>query len=159
MHRRMSKIVVGVDGSEASKDALRWAMAEASLRNASVVAVHAWQPPTPPPEISPAFTPVPAALDLTDWLPKLQASARLLVEQVVNEVAGDESGVEIRPTAIEAPPATALIEAARDAELLVVGSRGHGGFTGLLLGSVSLQVVQHAPCPVVICRHGDERSQ
>jgi len=156
MPRPMSTIVVGIDGSEASKDALRWAIAEARLRHATVVAVHAWQPPSLPHEISPTFAPIPAALDVAEMLPRLEESARLLVEEVVRDVAGAEPPVEVRPAAIEGTPAAALIEAARDADLLVVGSRGHGGFTGLLLGSVGLQAVQHAPCPVVICRHRDD---
>jgi nucleotide-binding universal stress UspA family protein len=59
--------------------------------------------------------------------------------------------------AVEGPPARTLLDAARDADLVVVGSRGHGGFTGLLLGSVSLHVAQHAPCPTVICRHREEQ--
>jgi nucleotide-binding universal stress UspA family protein len=68
----------------------------------------------------------------------------------VSEAGADDVTVEQR--LVDAPAAAALIEAAKDAELLVVGSRGHGGFTGLLLGSVSQQVANHAPCPVVIIR-------
>ena len=140
---------MGVDGSDASKAALRWALAEAKLRGDSVLAVHAWQVPVLPVDVGPP--PVPA-LDTVTMLPDLERNARALVERVVEEVAAD-AGVEVETVAIEGAPATVLIDAARDAELLVVGSRGHGGFLGLLLGSVSMQVALHAPCPVVIDRH------
>jgi nucleotide-binding universal stress UspA family protein len=145
----VKRIVVGVDGSDASKAALRWALAEAKLRGDSVLAVHAWQVPVLPVDVGPP--PVPA-LDTVTMLPDLERNARALVERVVEEVAAD-AGVEVETVAIEGAPATVLIDAARDAELLVVGSRGHGGFLGLLLGSVSMQVALHAPCPVVIDRH------
>jgi nucleotide-binding universal stress UspA family protein len=149
----MAKIVVGVDGSDASKDALRWAIDEARLRGVPVEAVHAWQAPLLPPDAGAALAPGGAALEMTALLPQVAEAANRLVEEVVQEIAGDDAGVEIRPRAVEGPPATVLIDAASAADLLVVGSRGHGGFTGLLVGSVSLQAVQHAPCPVVICRH------
>jgi nucleotide-binding universal stress UspA family protein len=144
----MAKIVVGIDGSDASKDALRWALEEARLRGDDLVAVHAWQPPPPVPAL--ALAPSPAT-DLV-VLPELQESAEKLVTALVAEAVGDESGVQLEPVAIEGPAATVLIDAAGDAELLVVGSRGHGGFMSLMLGSVSHQVAQHAPCPVVIHR-------
>ena len=147
----MSEIVVGVDGSAASRDALRWAVAEARLRGASVVALNAWQVPAVPADIAPVPMHT-AAFDVTDLLPRLEEGARRLVASVVQEVVGDAE-VDIREAVVEGAPTTALIAASRDAELLVLGSRGHGGFTGLLLGSVSLQVAQHASCPVVICRH------
>jgi nucleotide-binding universal stress UspA family protein len=149
----MSRIVVGVDGSDASKDALRWAVDEAKLRGASVDAVHAWQVPMLPPDVGAALAPAGAALEVTTLLPQVKEGAHRTVAEIVEEVVADDAGVEVRPLAVEGPPATALIEAARGADLLVVGSRGHGGFTGLLVGSVSMQAVQHAPCPVVICRH------
>jgi nucleotide-binding universal stress UspA family protein len=144
----VGKIVVGVDGSDASKEALRWAVVEAKLRDATVVAVHAWQMPLPPVDIG---TPSVGALDTLQLLPDLERSARRLVETVVQEVVG-AADVEIEPVATEGSAVAVLIDAARDAELLVVGSRGHGGFLGLTIGSVSLQVAQHAPCTVVIDR-------
>jgi nucleotide-binding universal stress UspA family protein len=154
----MSKIVVGVDGSDASKDALRWAVEEARIRDALVVAVHAWQMPAVAPDIGPMVAAATGPYELAELLPQLEEGARRVVEDAVQEVAGAAAGVEIEAVAVEGPPARALVEAARDAILLVVGSRGHGGFTGLLLGSVSLQAVQHAPCPVVICRHREQDS-
>jgi len=143
----MGKIVVGVDGSDASRAALRWAIEEARLRHADVVAVHTWVMPTFPAEIG--YVP---QVDFTEMLPGLEQSAQRLVEGVVAEVGGDDPGVEVRAVAAEGTPAAVLLEEAADAELLVVGSRGRGGLTGLLLGSVSQRLAQHAPCPLLIHR-------
>jgi nucleotide-binding universal stress UspA family protein len=143
----MAKIVAGVDGSDEGREALRWAVDEARLRHASVFAVHAWQVPVMPVDVAPVPAP---ALEVTTLLPEIETGARRLVEQEVAEVSHE--GVDVEAVTVDGPAATALIEAARGADLLVVGSRGRGGFTGLLLGSVSAQVAQHAPCPVVICR-------
>jgi nucleotide-binding universal stress UspA family protein len=142
----VAKIVVGIDGSEAAKNALRWALEEARLRSAEIVAVHAWEPPPTVPEPGPA-----PGFDLVGILPQVQEAGERLVTTVVNEVVGD-SDVTVEPVAIVGPPASVLVDAARDAEMLVVGSRGHGGFTALLLGSVSQQLAHHAPCPLVIHR-------
>jgi nucleotide-binding universal stress UspA family protein len=151
----VAKIVVGVDGSDTSKDALRWAIEEARLRKARVVALNAWQVPPVAPDIGPlGGSAVP--YELVEMLPRLEEAARRVVEEAVQEVAGG-TDIEVEAVAVEGPPARTLVDAARDADLLVVGSRGHGGFTGLLLGSVSLHVVQHAPCPAVICRHREEQ--
>jgi nucleotide-binding universal stress UspA family protein len=135
-------IVVGVDGSEHSKAALRWAVNEAGLRGAGVRAVHAWQ-------VYPALHPgtTITARDFDD----VRAQAGSFVEDFVSEVVPDRDGVEIEAVAVQGESvAPALIDAAADAELLVVGSRGLGGFRGLLLGSVSQQCVHHATCPVVV---------
>ena len=142
----MAKIVVGIDGSEAGTNALRWALEEARLRSAEIVAVHAWEPPPAVPEPGPA-----PGFDLVGILPQVQEAGERLVTTVVNEVVGD-SDVTVEPVAIAGPPASVLVDAARDAEMLVVGSRGHGGFTALLLGSVSQQLAHHAPCPLLIHR-------
>jgi nucleotide-binding universal stress UspA family protein len=146
-------IIVGVDDSEVSKDALRWALEEGRIHGSPVVALHAWQPPTIPPGIE--FAPGGGAFPPTD-LPALiseaEKTAKEFVERVVSDVAGEGPEVDVRAVAIEDAPATALVEAAKGADLLVVGSRGLGGFKELLLGSVSHQVAQHAPCPVVIYR-------
>jgi nucleotide-binding universal stress UspA family protein len=138
-------IVVGVDGSEPSRAALRWAVEEARLRHARVLAVHAWwtypmQPPNRPP-----------AADEPERLRDDDASDR--VQAFVTETLGERPDVEVTPVAVQGAQASAaLVDAAGDADLLVVGSRGAGGFTGLLLGSVSQQCTHHAPCPVVIVR-------
>ena len=141
----MSEIVVGVDGSPASRAALSWALAEARLRGANLRAVHALTVATP------------FALDAPPvLLPSLMEEAEQEAERelgdVVAEVAGDNLDVPIERSVVEGPAAERLLEAAAGADLLVVGSRGHGGFHGLLLGSVSQQCAHHAPCPVVIVR-------
>jgi nucleotide-binding universal stress UspA family protein len=141
------KIVVGIDGSEAAKNALRWALEEARLRSAEIVAVHAWEAPPAMPEPGPA-----PGFDLVGILPEVEEAGERLVKAVVEEVVGDDSDVTVEPVAIQGPAASVLVEAARDADMLVVGSRGHGGFTALLLGSVSQQLAHHAPCPLLIHR-------
>lgn len=145
----MDKIVAGADGSDASKDALRWALDEARLRQARLQVIHAWEAPPPIPDLAPSPSP---ALEYVDLLPALQQSAEQTVKRLVEEVAGDDPGVEIETMAVEGPAVSVLLDAARDAQLLVVGSRGHGRFERLLLGSVSQALAQHSPCPVVIHR-------
>ncbi|MER5846380.1 universal stress protein [Streptomyces sp. NPDC002012] len=137
------RIVVGVDGSEPSKAALRWAADQAELMDGVVDAIFAWEFPTswyglaPPADTKPA-----------DY----QEQARKLLDQVIDEVLRPEQPVEIRPRSPQGHPAAVLLDAAAGARLLVVGNRGHGGFTEALLGSVSQHCVQHAPCPVVVVR-------
>ena len=143
----MGTIVVGVDGADRSREALRWAVGEAKLRHDRVLAVYAWEPPEEPAiDIPPGDPPV----YLPEWIARVQEGAEALVERVVAELRAE--GVDIEPVAIEGSAATVLVDAAEDADLLVVGTRGKGGLRGLLLGSVSHQVAQHAPCPVVIHR-------
>ena len=142
----MEKIVVAVDGSDASKNALRWAVEDARARGAEVVALHAYEVPEP------AADPTPVApLNFPELLTEAHAYAQQLVTDVVDEVAGNAVAVDVAPIAVEDTPAKALLDAARDADLLVVGSHGHG-LSGLFLGSVSLECAQHAACPVVIVR-------
>jgi nucleotide-binding universal stress UspA family protein len=132
--------VVGVDGSASSKEALRWALAQARLTGAQVHAVTAWQYP-------PAYDwsiPVPVE-DFASWADKALGEA-------LDEVAGPDGAREVHRTVAQGNAAQALLEAARGADLLVVGNRGHGGFTEALLGSVSQHCVQHAACPVVVIR-------
>ena len=150
----MNGIVVGVDESENSKAALRWAIDEARLRNVPVIAVHAWEAPIVPPMMDVGPVPPGPMLDLPEVLQEVRKAAEELAERLVAEVAGDTSGVDVRPLAVEGRPASALVETAKGADLLVVGSRGLGGFKELVLGSVSHQVASHAPCPVVIHRAG-----
>jgi nucleotide-binding universal stress UspA family protein len=137
----MATIVVGIDGSESSRNALRWAVEEAKLRRASVVAVHVWAVPDATMYGGLAVT--------QNEVEALAQDAREFVEHAVEEAVPD-AVVDVTPIAVEGNPATALIAAARSADLLVVGSRGLGGFKGLLLGSVSQRVAHHAPCPVVV---------
>jgi nucleotide-binding universal stress UspA family protein len=145
----MSTIVVGVDGSPGSRAALRWALNEARLRGSTVRAVHAWSLPHVPATTS-GFVPV-IVESVADAEASEQASRQVL-DDAVAELAGDELPVAIERRLVQGPPAHALIAAAADAELLVVGSRGLGGFKELLLGSVSHQCAHHASCPVVIVR-------
>ena len=121
----MTLIVVGVDGSPESKEALRWAIEEAQLRQATLRAVHAW---TYPAMFAGAYVP-PEMVDAN----RLSQDAREALDAAVAEVAGDDPHAYIERVVEHGPPAHVLVEAARDASLLVVGSRGHGGFTGLLL--------------------------
>lgn len=146
----MDTIVVGIDDSDESKNALLWAVDEARLRKVPVTALHAWEPPVfpSPSDIGPVVPPIDASV-----LAAMEEAATRLVERVVDEVVGDDTTVEVRGTAVEGPPASVLIEAVGDDDLLAVGSRGLGGFKGLVLGSVSQQVVSHAPCPVLVHRH------
>lgn len=144
----MGVIVVGVDGSDGAKAALRFALAEAKLRQATVSAVHVWQfgfyGASGTGEFDPAF-----AADLSD----VRAAAEAGLEATVNAVVSNGSEVEITRRVVEGTPGAVLVEQSRGAELLIVGSRGHGGFAGLLLGSVSQTCAQHATCPVVIIPH------
>jgi nucleotide-binding universal stress UspA family protein len=145
-------IVVGVDGSPESRAALAWALDEARLRGARVLAVHAWTAPEAYAFDAPTAT-MPAMEDALR-----QVGERVLESAVSETVAAAEVDVPVERRVVDAGPAEALLAAAGDAALVVVGSRGRGGFASLLLGSVSNQVAQHAPCPVVIVR-GEERAE
>lgn len=148
----MVKIVVGVDGSAASSAALRWALDEARLRGAQVEALHAFAYP----EVS--TTSQAMHLIETDFA-SFRAAGTEIVEKALGEAGMAAERVEVKRSVVEGPPAPALLDAAKEADLLVAGSRGHGGFAGLLLGSVSEQLAHHAPCPVVIVRQpGKEKS-
>lgn len=140
----METIVVGVDGSDASVNALRWALREARLRTARVRVVLAWSYP----QVS-TYHEAKHVLDVP-----FAEDAAAFLDQVVAETAAAAEGLEIEKKVVEGQAAPALVEAARDASLLVVGSRGLGGFSGLLLGSVSQQCAHHATCTLVIVREG-----
>ena len=140
-------IVVGVDSSEGAKQALRFALDEARLRQATLRAVHTWQFGSIGVTGLEGFSPVLGA-DLGD----LRRSAEIALDATLHEVVAAGNGVAIERRVVEGAPATVLVDESRHADLLVVGSRGHGGFAGLLLGSVSQQCAHHAACPVVIVR-------
>ncbi len=131
------RVVVGVDGSEAAAAALRWAAEEARLRGAALQVVHAWE------------VPYPAELAFAGGT---YAAMEQAAHEVVAEALADAGLIadEVDHQVVQSTPSRALLEAAADATLVVVGSRGRGGFAGLLLGSVSHQVSQHAGCPVVV---------
>lgn len=140
-------IIVGVDGSESSRRALLWAQSMTALTSSTVEAVRAWVPHTPlgvmavgPDEVPPTSDPARDAL-------------RNLVADVT-KVFGEHRPEGLHLSVRQGSPAEVLIDASRTAQLLVVGSRGYGGFTGLLLGSVSSACSAHAHCPVVVM-HGD----
>jgi nucleotide-binding universal stress UspA family protein len=161
----MGTIVVGVDGSRGSDAALRWALAEARLRGARLRVVHAYElPRSPLAETSVGAAgivapPVVAEEDVQQLRSNAEEQARSVIDGALQRGgAGTVTGLEIERTALAGPPTQMLIEAARDAELLVLGSRGHGGFLGLLLGSVSQQCAHHPPCPVVILPAPEDES-
>jgi nucleotide-binding universal stress UspA family protein len=141
----MARIVVGIDGSDHSKKALRWALDEARLRSASLQVVYAWMLPV----YATGYGFAPG--DLLDPTVISDGAAEQL-DKAITEVVGDATDVKVEGKTVEGMAAQVLVEEAGGADLLVVGSRGHGGFAGLLLGSVSQQCAQHASCPVVIIR-------
>jgi nucleotide-binding universal stress UspA family protein len=139
----MNTIVVGVDGSKGSQQALEWAMAEARLHSATLRAVHVVQP-----DLLPAYVIGRAGGYAGPTREQQREAGDRLLDEALRSAA---EGVAVeRHVVLEESPAKALIDAAQDADLLVVGSRGLGGFQGLVLGSVGLQCVTHAPCPVVV---------
>ncbi|HET7486708.1 MAG TPA: universal stress protein [Acidimicrobiales bacterium] len=135
------RIVVGIDRSPEAVAALRWAYEEARVRGAVLEVVHAWRLPF-------AGDPAGLAAEPRSFL----GAATHLLSSVVDGELSDHPGVEVVQTLVNGDPAAALIAKGEGADLVVVGSRGHGGFTGLLLGSVSHKVADHAPCPVAIVR-------
>ncbi len=143
----MSTVVVGLDGSEGARTALGFALNEARLRGAEVRVVAAWHLPAA--AYAGGYGPGDAQL-----YGELEQEARDNAAGALDRV--DASGVEVTTVVREGNPSHVLLEEAGDAELLVVGSRGLGGFRGLLLGSVSQQCAHHAPCPLVIVPHRRE---
>jgi nucleotide-binding universal stress UspA family protein len=140
-------IVVGVDGSQPSKQALRWAQFLAQVTNTTIEVVAAWQPFIAVGGFGGPWATMPA-----DWNPVKDATTFL--DATIDEVFGKERPAGLQITVREGNPAQVLLEASRSARMLVVGSRGHGGFSGLLLGSVSTACAEHASCPVLVL-HGD----
>jgi nucleotide-binding universal stress UspA family protein len=149
-------IVVGVDGSAGSDVALRWAAAEARLRGTGLRVVHVYHlPHIPLTEVgvgAAAGMALPAAY--TDEGERLRRTveeqARRVIDDALERAGESIAGPNVERVVVEGPPAQTLIESARGADLLVIGSRGRGGFLGLLLGSVSHQCAHHPPCPLVI---------
>ena len=137
-----ARIVVGVDGSEQSKLALRWAQSLAAGLGASIDAVAVWQIPT-----AYGWSVVP-----NDWNPELDTEKSLAV--AVDEVFGAQRPDDLRLLVRQGNAAQVLLSVSDGATMLVLGSRGHGGFKGLLLGSVSANCAEHAHCPVLVV-HGD----
>ena len=143
----MSVIVVGVDYSAGAKEALRFAREEAELRQAVLRAVHTWQYGYIGATGFEGRIPAVGA-----GLEQFRDAAAAGLDATLREAIPDAGGVEIEQRVVEGTPAAVLVEESRGADMLVVGSRGHGGFAQLLLGSVSQQCAHHAECPVVIVR-------
>jgi nucleotide-binding universal stress UspA family protein len=142
------RIVVGVDGSDSSKAALRWAIRQAKLTGSSVDAVAAWHYPT-------GYGWAPGPVGEVDF----ETDAKNALTAALAEVSGLEPDVPVRPLVTEGHAVDVLLRRAKGADLLVVGSRGHGGFSSALLGSVSMYCALHARCPVLILRDGHEGRQ
>lgn len=142
-HPAAAGVVVGVDGSEASTKAVAYAAEEASRRGVPLHAVYAWMPPLTP------------GLEYL-WSDELAESQRAAADEAIAiGVAGLASrypDLVIERHTVQSPPVAALLNAAENAELLVVGSRGRGGFQRLLLGSVSHGLLQALPCPIIVTR-------
>lgn len=136
-------LVVGVDGSPAAQAALRWAVTDARRRGCPVEAVSAWHP-----DYGVMIGPLPAEVFAEVTPQALRAAA----EKVLDRAVQGFEGVEIRQRVVEGDPKTVLAKASQDAELLVVGNRGHSAFVEAILGSVSAYCVRHASCPVVVIR-------
>jgi nucleotide-binding universal stress UspA family protein len=135
-----ARIVVGVDGSEGSNAALAWAQEEAILRGATLVVVHTWS------------FPYVGDMAYSQYYSgeAVEEDARTVLDGALERSGVLEAGLEIERHVVQGPAAQVLIEQGKGADLIVVGSRGRGGFAGLLLGSVSQQVAHHATSPVAI---------
>ncbi|WP_375503481.1 universal stress protein [uncultured Jatrophihabitans sp.] len=132
------RIVVGVDGSKASIEALQWARVMGTAFDAELDAVLAWE--------------YPASYGISGWLGEWDpsADAASMLEHTLQLAFGDDRPAGITTTVTEGHPANVLVDASGGAELLVVGSRGHGGFVGLLIGATSAHVAEHARCTVLV---------
>ncbi|WP_406365679.1 universal stress protein [Streptomyces sp. NBC_01546] len=142
-------IVVGVDGSNHSKEALRWAVEQARMVGGRVHAVMAWEWNRNPFAIGSA-----AAQLAEDEVVTAEEAARRKLADTVATTVGTSPGVPVFRRVEQGSPAQVLVDAAKEADLTVVGTRGYGGFKGALLGSVSQQVVQYAASTVVVVREG-----
>jgi nucleotide-binding universal stress UspA family protein len=142
---RWKRVVVGVDGSEGSRLALVAAVEQAREHDATLTVVTTWTQPVA------AGAPGYASYQ---WISDADLSAVAKQQQadVLAAVLGTEPSLKVEQEVVEGHPASVLVDAARDADLVVVGSRGHGGFVGMLLGSVSQHVAAHASCPVLVVR-------
>ncbi|MDT4958024.1 MAG: hypothetical protein QOD31_1823 [Pseudonocardiales bacterium] len=136
--RAIPAIVVGVDGSDSSADAVRWAGAQAKLTGAPLRAVASWRWPN-------YVNRIPPGVDLA-------ADTAQTLHEVVSTALADRPDVAVTEHVIEGPAGPALLSQAQDASLLVVGARGRAAFPGMLLGSVAEYCVRHGKCPVVVVR-------
>jgi len=135
------RVVVGMDASDASRRALRWAARYAELEGAPLEVVHCWH-------LSDEYAwiqPMPPPADPT-------AVAQQALDEMVRDIVGPDSLVSVKSMVVEGPAATTLVDLVDATAVLVVGDGGQSGFDGLLLGSVSRQCAAHAPCTVVVVR-------
>ncbi len=139
------QVVVGVDGSAESVEALRWAAAYAAATGATIKAVLSWHFPTAAGVVAPGVAPQP----ITD---EIRASMREALDKALAEVFGTTTPPNVHATVTYGHPAVVLVSESQTADLLVVGNRGHGAFAGMLAGSVSMHCVSNAHCPVVVVR-------
>lgn len=139
------RIVVGVDGSPSSAQALRWAVRQARATGAEVHAVAAWTPPS-------MYAWGPGLPDDVNWAEDCATG----LEQSIKDALDAEDAGRVQRHVVQGHPALALLDQAAGADLLVVGCRGHGGFAGMLLGSVSQHVIAHASCPVLVVHEEGE---
>ncbi len=136
--RQFNKIIVGVDGSPSSNAALEWAAQEAELRGSTLELIHAWNYPNL------GYGGYVAVLE------DFEKDAAALLDEVVASVRKNYPSLKLVSSLIQGPTAQTIMDRAKEADMVVVGSRGRGGFSGLLLGSVGQQLVHHCPAPVVI---------
>jgi len=139
----VGRVVVGVDGSPRSEEALRYGAAVAKWQNWTLHIVHTWHVNYP---IGPL------AMDFRDIAREAQDAATRTMRDAEKDVLGDDASLDIRRSLEEGPAAKILIDASEGADLLIVGSRGRGSFSSLALGSVGQACVHHAHCPVLIVR-------
>jgi len=146
MEHEYGRIVVGVDGSSDSRAALEYALRDAVRRSAAIEVVASFAPPD-------YWVPLygPPAISIEEIREGVLKAAERSVHEVTEEMKGELTQLPpVTVTAVPGGAAQALLHAAEDADLLVVGSRGHGGFTSMLLGSVSLACALHSTCPVTV---------
>lgn len=144
-------IVVGIDGSDASREALRWAAEEARLRSAPLVAVYAWSFIPPQTIGDPGLLAVPAG-DFPGQLEAEREAASGTLEAAVADALAAAPGIGVDQRLVEGDPGDALVKESESAQLVVVGSHGRSGIQAALLGSVSRHVTTHAACPVVVVK-------
>lgn len=139
-------VVAGVDGSPESQQALAWAARYAQAVGARLHAVLAWHYPSmaggPPAGVAPGSV-----------TSEVEQSRYEILDKAIAATCGDKPGLHIERRIVYGHPAQVLIDESKAADLLVVGHRGHGGFNGMMLGSVSTHCVTHSSCPVTVVRH------
>lgn len=144
--RDIRTIVVGVDGSDASVEALRLAQSLAVPLSATLVALASW-------DVPPVYDGY-VAMGIDDF----DVRAAEILQETVEKAFGAQTPANVEPRLVQGHPRHTLIEASRDADLMVVGRRGHGGFGGMLIGSVSSALVAHAHCPVLVVHSPEEKA-